>query len=118
MRGLTAKAATLGLAAIALAACGGDGNENLTGEELAVEIGCFACHEDAATDVAPTLQGVWNSEILLEDGRTVIADEAYVMRAITDPGAEIVAGYDARMPTFGLSEGEVDRLVDYVRSLE
>lgn len=117
MRGLTARAATLGLAVLTLAGCGGGGSENLSGEELAAEIGCFACHESADTEVAPTLQGVWDSDVLLHDGRTVIADEAYVRRAITEPGAEIVDGYDARMPTFGLSEGEVDRLVEYVRSV-
>jgi hypothetical protein len=30
---------------------------------------------------------------------------------------DVVAGFDARMPTFGLSDSEVDRLVEYVRSL-
>lgn len=101
-----------------LAACGdGESTDDLTGAELFVEIGCQACHTDADTDLAPTLSGIWGSVVLLEDGRTVTVDEAYVRRSITDPGADIVAGFDARMPTFGLSESEIDRLVDYVRSL-
>jgi cytochrome c oxidase subunit 2 len=67
--------------------------------------------------MAPTLDGVWGDDVLSEDGRTVVADEAYVRRAITDPQAYIAAGYRERVPTFELSDSEVDRLVDYVRSL-
>ncbi len=53
----------------------------------------------------------------LEDGRKVMVDEAYVRQSITDPQTDIVAGFDGRMPTFSLTESEVDRLVQYVRSL-
>jgi cytochrome c oxidase subunit II len=102
----------------ALAACGDGGStDDLTGSELFVEIGCQACHTDTNTDLAPTLSGIWGTDVSLDDGRTVTVDEAYVRRSIVDPGADIVAGYDARMPTFGLSDSEIDRLVDYVRSL-
>lgn len=104
-------------AALTLAACGGDSTAGLTGSELATEIGCFACHTETDTDLAPTLHGIWGSEVELEDGSTVTVDETYVRRSVTDPGADIVAGFEARMPTFGLSEAEVDRLVEYVRSL-
>lgn len=100
-----------------LAACGGTSSEDLTGAELFIELGCQACHTGTNTDVAPTLEGVWGSEVLLSDGRTVVADEEYVRRAITEPGVEIVDGFDARMPVFSLTDSEVDRLVDYVRSL-
>lgn len=115
MRG-KAGCALLTLMALLIAACAG-GREELTGARLADEVGCFACHGATATDMAPTLDGLWGDDVLLEDGRTVVADEAYVRRAITDPQADIAAGYKARMPTFGLSDSEVDRLVDYVRSL-
>lgn len=101
-----------------LAACNDSGStDGLTGSELFVEIGCQACHTDTDTDLAPTLRGIWGTEVELEDGTTVVVDEEYVRRAMTDPGADIVAGFDARMPTFGLSESEIGRLVEYVRSL-
>ncbi|HEX6287528.1 MAG TPA: c-type cytochrome [Acidimicrobiia bacterium] len=118
MRPATARSA-LGMALVlVLAACGDDGStDGLSGSELATEIGCFACHTDSDTDLAPTLHGIWGTEVELEDGTRVVVDETYVRRSITDPGADVVEGFDARMPIFGLSESEVDRLVDYVRSL-
>lgn len=104
------------LALVLVAGCGDDSTDGLTGSELFVEIGCQACHTETDTDLAPTLHGIWGTEVELEDGSTVTVDEAYVRRSITDPGSDVVAGFDARMPIFGLSESEVDRLIEYVRS--
>jgi len=106
----------LALVALLPVACGGETDE-VAGMDLATEVGCFACHGSADTEYAPTLEGLWGSQVLLEDGRTVVADEEYVRRAITDPQADVAEGYRNRMPTFGLSDAEVDQLVDYVRSL-
>lgn len=104
---------------IVLAACGGADADrsDLTGAELADEVGCHACHGDTDTGTAPSLHGIWGTDVELSDGRTVTVDEAYVRRSITDPGADIVAGYNAIMPTFPLETDEVDRLVEWVRSL-
>lgn len=114
----TARTVVLSGALLVVAACGdASSTDDLTGSELFVEIGCQACHTQADTALAPTLSGIWGSDVSLEDGRTVTVDEEYVRRSISDPGADIVAGYDARMPTFGLSDSEIDRLVEYVRSL-
>ena len=104
--------------ALALAACGGtDGTGQLAGEELAAEVGCLSCHRETSTGVAPTLHGVWGTEVELSDGRTVTADEEYVRRSIEEPGADIVAGYEAIMPVFPLEPDEVDSLIEWVRSL-
>jgi len=100
-----------------LAGCGGGGTDDLEGEALAAEIGCLACHSEVNTDLAPTLHGIWGTEVSLEDGRNLTVGEQYVRSSITTPQAEIVAGYDGRMPTFALDESEIDRLVEYVRSL-
>jgi cytochrome c oxidase subunit 2 len=116
MRAKTGRALISGLFALVVTACGGR-EQNLEGEALAAEIGCLACHGEASTDVAPTLHGLWGSEVTLDDGRTLIVDEDYVRMSITQPQADIVAGYDGRMPTFTLSDSEVDRLIEYVRSL-
>jgi cytochrome c oxidase subunit 2 len=100
-----------------LAGCGGGGTDDLEGEALAAEIGCLACHSELNTDLAPTLHGIWGTEVSLEDGRNLTVGEQYVRSSITTPQAEIVAGYDGRMPTFALDQSEIDRLVEYVRSL-
>lgn len=54
---------------------------------------------------------------MLEHGDTVTADEDNVRRSIANPRGQIVVGYDACMPTFPLTDDEVDSLVVYVRSL-
>jgi len=100
-----------------LTACAGPSAEELTGEEVATEVGCFACHTETDTAMAPTLHGIWGTDVMLETGATVTVDESYVTRSIIDPGSDIVAGYEGRMPVFSLSDSEVDRLVEYVRSL-
>lgn len=102
---------------LVLAGCGGEGTEDLEGEALAAEIGCLACHSEVNTELAPTLHGIWGTEVSLEDGRNLTVTEQYVRSSITTPQAQIVAGYDGRMPTFALDESEIDRLVEYVRSL-
>lgn len=107
------------IAALVLAACGGRGDEraDLTGEELAAEVGCLACHTDRDTGTAPTLQGIWSTEVQLADGRTVTVDEEYVRSSISNPEGDIVDGYNPIMPTLPLEDDEVDRLVEWVRSL-
>lgn len=106
---------------VLLTACGGgDGggeDANLSGEELAAEVGCLACHQETDTDMAPTLHGIWGTQVNLEDGSTVTVDEEYVRRSITDPRADIVDGYNSIMPTFPLEDSEVDRLVEWVESI-
>ncbi len=57
--------------------------------------------------------------MLLEDGRTVTADENYIRESILDPGAKIVTGFKPIMPTFQgqVSEEQLNALVAYVKSL-
>ena len=67
----------------------------------------------------PNLQGIYNKPVLLEDGRTVIADENYVRESILNPTAKIVSGFKPVMPTFQgiVNEEQVNALVAYVKSL-
>ncbi len=57
------------------------------------------------------------SEVELEDGSVVVADEAYLRRSIQEPGAEIVAGYTTRMPQNSLSDEQIDAVVAYISEL-
>jgi cytochrome c oxidase subunit 2 len=56
---------------------------------------------------------------LLEDGRTVVADENYVRESILNPGAKVVSGFKPIMPSFQgqVSEESLMALVAYVKSL-
>jgi len=55
----------------------------------------------------------------LSDGRTVIADEAYIRDSILDPRRDVVAGFQPIMPSFKgqLSESQMVQLIAYVKSL-
>ena len=107
-------------------ACGDDASTavNLSpaaaeGQRLYNVSGCAGCHGRAGQGgVGPTLVGIAGTERPLVDGRTVIADEAYLIRAIMDPNAEIVAGYSLRMPSNRLSESEVLSVIAFINSLE
>jgi cytochrome c oxidase subunit 2 len=57
--------------------------------------------------------------VLLEDGRTVTADENYVRESILEPGVKIVKGFKPVMPTFQgqVSDEQLSALVAYVKSL-
>lgn len=106
------------IAVLLLAACGGgDTTEGLSGDQLAGEVGCLACHTDRDTSAAPTVVGIWGTEVQLADGRSVTVDDSYVRRSITEPGADVSEGYNPIMPIVPLTDDEVDRLVDWVRSL-
>jgi cytochrome c oxidase subunit II len=90
-----------------------------TGKELFATLGCATCHRSDIQGRGPNLQGIYNKAVLLEDGRTVIADENYVRESIVNPTAKIVSGFKPVMPTFQgiVSEEQLNALVAYVKSL-
>jgi len=92
---------------------------SVTGAKIFAELGCSTCHRSDTQGRGPNLEGVFGKPVLLQDGRTVVADENYVRESIMDPGAKIVNGFKPVMPTFqGLvSEEQLNALVAYVKSL-
>ena len=48
----------------------------------------------------------------------MIADDDYLARAISDPGAEKVEGASVAMPSNGLSDEEVADVIAYIRDLD
>jgi cytochrome c oxidase subunit 2 len=89
------------------------------GNRLFGQYGCVSCHIADGTGRGPVLQGVFGHPVKLQDGRTVMADEAYVRESILNPSAKIVAGYTPIMPTFQgqISEEQVLQLIAYIKSL-
>ena len=98
---------------------GSTGPLSATGEKIFAELGCVTCHRSDTQGRGPSLQGVFGRPVLLQDGRTLTADENYIRESILDPGAKVVNGFKPVMPTFqGLvSEEQLNALVAYVKSL-
>jgi cytochrome c oxidase subunit 2 len=91
----------------------------MTGEKLFAELGCVTCHRIDTQGRGPSLVGLFGKPVLLEDGRTVVADENYLRESILQPTAKIVNGFKPIMPTFQgqISDEQLNALVAYVKSL-
>jgi len=81
---------------------------------------CMACHSiDGANGVGPTFKGLFNSNRELEDGSTVVADEAYIKESIYNPNSQVVKGYGPVMQSYKnkISEEEVKQITEYLKSI-
>jgi len=93
------------------------------GRRLAEQRGCFSCHAtDGPSGAGPAWQHLRGSEVTLDDGRRIPRDRAYLARAIREPDAEVVAGYEkgvmaGAMPGKPLTDEEVAALVLFLESL-
>jgi cytochrome c oxidase subunit 2 len=92
----------------------------VAGQKLFVEKACNTCHLSDGSGRAPSLNGLYGAKVLLADGSTVVADEAYIRESILDPKAKIVAGYQPLMPSFQgqLTEEQILSLTAYIKSLQ
>jgi cytochrome c oxidase subunit 2 len=92
------------------------------GEKLYLESGCKACHSvDGVKGVGPTWKGLAGSQITLQDGSTVTADDTYLVEAIVDPAARIHQGFPPIMPAAykdTLSEQQIQDIVAFIKTLK
>lgn len=89
------------------------------GRLLAQARGCVACHSvDGAAGVGPSWKGLYGRTETMDNGQTVVADDAYLMQSIREPKARIVRGYAPVMPDTPLSDAELAALVDYIKVLK
>ena len=87
----------------------------------AISAQCMACHSvDGRTVVGPTWKGLYGSEVELQDGTKVKADDAYLHQSIVDPMSQIVKGFPPSMPPYGktLTEQQIQDLIAYIRALK
>ena len=101
------------------AANGSDGSLAQQGEAAFQQYGCSMCHRADYQGRGPNLVNLFGKPVLLDDGRTVIADESYIRESILFPGAKVVSGFKNIMPNFQgqISEEELIALVAYVKGL-
>jgi cytochrome c oxidase subunit 2 len=96
-----------------------DGSLAQRGRQTFLKYRCISCHSADEHARAPVLEELFGRQVPLADGRTVIADEAYIRESILDPGAKLVAGYQNIMPTFRgqVSEEEIIELIAWIKAL-
>jgi cytochrome c1 len=111
--------------ALGAAACGGDDTSGPElseagerGKSLSVSSGCAGCHgTDGQGGVGPTWQGLAGSDRELADGTIVIADEAYLIRSIKEPEADLLADFAVQMPRNNLDDQQVADIIAYINDL-
>lgn len=87
------------------------------GEALAKSKGCTACHStDGKLGVGPTWKGLFGKTVELSDGTAVLADEAYLLRSIREPQAQVAKGFPPIMPKLELSADEAAALAAYIEA--
>jgi cytochrome c oxidase subunit 2 len=105
-------------AAIVISGRGADDDVAAVPSATAQELGCSSCHTvDGARSEGPTWDGLAGSQVPLDDGTTVVADEAYLRRAILEPAAQVRAGFQPSMPTIEVTDAQLDALVAEIRAL-
>jgi cytochrome c oxidase subunit 2 len=68
----------------------------------------------------PLLEGLYGRTVTLNNGRSVVADDAYLRESILYPELKVVQGWEPIMPTFKgqANEEELIKLLAYIKSLK
>jgi cytochrome c oxidase subunit II len=99
---------------------GAQGSLAEQGEKLFQQFGCSTCHLLDQQGRCPNLRGLYNKPVQLNNGQTVLADDAYIRESILDPNAKVVAGFEPNvMPVFKgqVTEENIIQLIGFVKSL-
>jgi cytochrome c oxidase subunit 2 len=88
-----------------------------SGQRSFARLGCAGCHEGSNTARAPTLGGLAGTQVPLEKGGTVLADDAFLRDKILNPDSNKIVGYKQVMPTYKgiIKEDEMNQLVAFIR---
>ena len=89
------------------------------GERLFASLSCTACHNARPDARGPNLANVYGSKLILANGQTQLADEAFLRDAILNPSQHVTQGFAPIMPTYQgqVSEDGVIALVEYIKQL-
>jgi cytochrome c oxidase subunit 2 len=86
-------------------------------------LGCVSCHWTAGPpSLGPTFAGLAGSKVALASGKTVTADDGYLLSSILAPDAETVKGYpsglmSARVPPGQISVAQAKAIIVYIKTL-
>ena len=96
------------------------------GGTLYNQLGCQACHSlQGAAGAGPALNNVYGRPQVLDNGESIVADDAYLRESILNPNAKIVQGYQANVMAGGiqgvlgqLNSGDTtDALIAFLKSI-
>ncbi|MBN1305430.1 MAG: cytochrome c oxidase subunit II [Anaerolineales bacterium] len=89
------------------------------GEEIYRQY-CKACHSlDGSNGTGPTWRGLIGEKVRLDNGATLIGDEAYIRRSIMEPNAQVVEDFNPNvMPVFGLDELQIEDVIEFIKTLQ
>jgi cytochrome c oxidase subunit 2 len=93
----------------------------VAGEQLYQSLGCASCHgAQGEGGRGPGIIGLFGKPVVLSNGQSITADEGYIRESIENPGAKIVAGYSAIMPTFQgqVTPEQLIQIISYIKSLQ
>jgi cytochrome c oxidase subunit 2 len=91
------------------------------GQGLYASLGCQGCHSlDGSPSSGPSFKGLFDSTVKLADGKTVKADDSYLLSSILDPDKEIVKGYQPGVMSSVIKKGQISQadakqLVDFIK---
>jgi cytochrome c oxidase subunit II len=119
-------ALSLALAPVLAPGCGSGKEQGLAaeGRRIASSRGCVSCHTtDGSKGPGPTWRGLYGSTVILDDGKQLTANEAYLRESMLQPSAKTVKGFEkGLMETTirpnSLSDKEVKALIEYIKTLK
>ena len=89
------------------------------GRKLFQVRGCTQCHSmDGTPKTGPTLLDVFGRTETMTNGEVLTVDENYIRESILEPGARVVAGFEAVMPTYQgrLKDAEIMAIIEYLKA--
>jgi cytochrome c oxidase subunit 2 len=97
----------------------------MAGLEIVRKTGCAACHSaDGSVLTGPSFKGIFGHQVTVSTGgseRTITVDEAYLIRSIIEPNADIVKGFSkGLMLSYKdmLTNEDIETIIAYIKSLE
>jgi cytochrome c oxidase subunit 2 len=94
----------------------------LQGQQFVQQYGCTTCHSlDGTSKIGPTWKGLYESNVTLTSGSTIIADHDYLTSSILEPNLYVHEGYPSNvMPSFSdiLDQTQVESIVAFIESLK
>ena len=98
---------------------GGQGSLAERGAQLFTQHACNSCHLETGQGRGPSLKDKFGTTESLQDGSTVVVDEAYLRESILNSQAKIVKGFQPLMPTFQglINEEGLVALIEHVKSM-